>query len=254
MPNRTNQEESTMTSESYSKMVEDIELQIAKVKTSDELDTKKRLAELKKEKRALKNKASAMRCREKKRRRMESLEKTVEELNIKLARLEEENRALRLATGNSSVHLETKGTSTARTQTMEKRATAPIDPINIISNSTNSIEHSTQPPKKRMLIQNEQPLTLMPRSRTHAVTSSASKDAGVTDFSDLFDDGSDTFGEDDSFLSLWNTHDNFLGMEQSHLKSIEVDLLDEVEAFLGSEMLPQQHRSNSHPRTLVGVL
>ena len=89
----------TMTSESYTKMVEEIEAKIKAVKAQNDPNNKQRLTELKKEKRALKNKASAMRCREKKRRRMEDLERTVLELNKKLMKLEQENKQLRMAAG-----------------------------------------------------------------------------------------------------------------------------------------------------------
>ena len=98
----------TMTSESYTKMVEEIEAEIKRVKAENNPDNKTKLTELKKEKRALKNKASAMRCREKKRRRMEDLEKTVAELNKKLLRLEQENKQLRAAAaGNTATEPQT---------------------------------------------------------------------------------------------------------------------------------------------------
>ena len=89
----------TMTSEAYTQMVEQIEVEIKRVKAENNPDNKAKLADLKKEKRALKNKASAMRCREKKRRRMDELEKIVEELNSKINQLEQENQQLRAAAG-----------------------------------------------------------------------------------------------------------------------------------------------------------
>lgn len=99
-----------MTSETYTKMVEEIEAEIKRVKAENNPDNKTKLTELKKEKRALKNKASAMRCREKKRRRMEDLEKTVAELNKKLLRLEQENKQLRAAASGSTTVAEPQKT------------------------------------------------------------------------------------------------------------------------------------------------
>jgi outer membrane murein-binding lipoprotein Lpp len=91
----------TMTSEAYTQMVEQIEVEIKRVKAENNPDNKAKLADLKKEKRALKNKASAMRCREKKRRKMDELERIVEELNSKLSQLEQENKQLRAAVGGA---------------------------------------------------------------------------------------------------------------------------------------------------------
>ena len=55
------------------------------------------LVALKKQTRALKNKASAMRCREKKRRKMEDLEQLVEQLSTKLRHVQQENERLQAA-------------------------------------------------------------------------------------------------------------------------------------------------------------
>ena len=85
----------TMTSASYTRLVESIEVEIKRVKAENNPENKARLSALKKEKRALKNKASAMRCREKKRRKMTELEHTVLELQRRVAQLEQENRQLR---------------------------------------------------------------------------------------------------------------------------------------------------------------
>ena len=80
------------------------------------------LVEMKKKTRALKNKASAMRCREKKRRQMEDLQQTVDGLHDKVRHLERENRQLRGALGAATTAANMAGNTDAHAGYMPQAA------------------------------------------------------------------------------------------------------------------------------------